>query len=98
MIIWSGMGFLVALIGFGSLFLTELLVESMTRDESFYQAHGWPKLMAFWVAALVVFLLDRALAGPPGRPGRNHSLFFIPMAVWPILFVVLGVVFMFVKD
>ena len=110
MIIWSGWGWLVAVIAFGCLVLTELVVEGVTKDESYYQAHGWPKLLAFWIAAVLVFILARFSARSPGKTvidkdtgkeivlGKNHALFFIPIRFWPIVLGVLGAVFFFVKE
>jgi hypothetical protein len=112
MIIWRGWGFLVAVIGFGCLLLTEIGIEAVRNDDQFYQDHGWPKLLAFLVAAGIVWPLGRALnRTKPGRelvdpktgervvlqPGSQHSLFFVPIEYWAALFVVLGVVFLFVN-
>lgn len=113
MIIWSGKGFLVVVIGFGCLLLTEVLVEGVTKDGQYYQDNGWPKLIAFLIAAVIVWPLgrffnrkrpDRELIDPKTGErvvlkfsGREHSLFFIPMHYWAPLFVVLGIVFLFVE-
>jgi hypothetical protein len=110
MIIWSGFGFLVAIIGFGSLVLTEVITKSSFHDETYYQTHGWPKLVAFWVAAALVYLVGLWLDRQPGRAmidkatgqevvlKRKHALFFIPVRYWPYIFLGLGVVFFFIKD
>jgi hypothetical protein len=98
------------MIGVGCLILTELIVESMTHDQSYYQAHGWPKLLAFWIAAALVFVLSRWLDRQPGRAmidkatgqevviKKRHALFFIPVRSWPYIFLVLGLIFLFVKE
>ena len=108
MIIWTGLGFLVALVGLGCLFLTETITR-VVFDESYYQVHGWPKLAGFLVAALFVYviglLLDRQsvrvlidkATGQEVVLKKMHSLFFIPVSYWPYIFVALGVVFLFVK-
>ena len=31
------------------------------QEEHFYQKHGWPKLLALWIAAAIVWPLGRAL-------------------------------------
>ena len=112
MIIWSGWGFVVAVIGIGCLLLTELGVEAAMKDDQYYQNNGWPKLVALLIAAVIVWPLGRALNRPrPGRElidtntgervvlpsGGGHSLFFIPVEYWAPLLVVLGVVLLFVK-
>ena len=110
MIIWSGLGFLVAVITFGCLLLTEFATRAAFHDDHYYQAHGWTKLAAFLVAALIVWPLGRYLRAKPARvlvdPAtgeqvvfkRNHALFFIPMEYWAPILVVLGMIFLFVKE
>jgi hypothetical protein len=103
MIVWSGLGFLVAVIAFVCLVATELLMESALHDDDFYQSHGWPKLMAMLVAAGLVWILGNHLNKKQGRrlvdPSTgedvvlkpNHSLFFIRMEYWAGILVVLGI-------
>jgi len=107
MIVWQGFGFIVAVIGFGSLVLAEYLTRTF-KDQYYYQEHGWPKLVAFWLAAGVVWLIARYYDTRPGKVmiekdtgreivvRRNHSLFFLPMRYWTYVFLVLGAVFLFV--
>ena len=109
MIIWSGFGILVALVGFGCLILTEVVTRA-AFDEKYYQAHGWPKLAGFWVAAALVYVLGLWVDRQPGRAmidkatgqevllKKRHALFFIPVRYWPYIFLALGVIFLFVKD
>jgi nitrate reductase gamma subunit len=107
MIIWKGWGILVALIGFGSLVVTEGVVESATQDTTFYQTHGWVQALAITIAAALVYLLARRLDRQPGRvlldpsTGQdvilktNHSLFFVPVRFWPYIFIGVGVLMLF---
>ncbi len=108
MVIWSGLGFLVAAITFLLLLIAECVTESLFRDESYYQAHGWPKLLAFFLAGAVIWPLGVYLNRKQGKvmiekeTGKevlikpNHSFFFIRMEYWgPILFA-LGIIFLFV--
>jgi hypothetical protein len=112
MIIWSGWGFLVAVIGIGCFFVTQLVVNSAMQNDQYYQANGWPKLVAFVVAAIIIWPIGRAFNRKrPERElvdantgervvlssGGGHSLFFIPMEYWAAIFLVLGVIFLFVK-
>jgi hypothetical protein len=111
MIIWNGWGFLAAVIAFACWLVTEIGVEAAMNDEEYYQNHGWPKLLGFLVAAVIVWPLGRALNRKrPERElvdpqtgervilksGGGHTLFFIPIEYWAPIFVVLGVVFLFV--
>ena len=110
MIIWSGLGFLVPIITFVLLVLTEYAVETLFADTSYYQAHGWPKLVAFLIAGAIVWSIGTYLNRKSGRvlidkeTGQEvilrpkHALFFLKMEYWaPILFV-LGIIFLFVQE
>ena len=110
MIIWSGLGFLVAVIGFASLILTEFVSEKITGDDQFYQEHGWVILVGMLLAAGLTYGLHRLLLLQKGRvvidkeTGQeivlrsSHSLFFIPVKWWPAVFVGLGVVIAIVNS
>jgi hypothetical protein len=110
MIIWKGLGILVLVIGFAIFVLTELIIESLTKNSAFYQLHGWPKLLALWLAAGCVWVWARYLNRRPGRvmidkaTGKEvvlrakHELFFIDIQYWPYILAVLGVLFLFVKS
>jgi ABC-type antimicrobial peptide transport system permease subunit len=105
MIIWSGLGFLVAAIGFAALIFTELVSEKITGDDQFYQQHGWVILIGMLVAGTLTYGLHRLLLLQKGRAvidketgqevvlRSNHSLFFISVKWWPVVFALLGVVF-----
>jgi hypothetical protein len=109
-ILWNGLGFLVPVITFGCLLLTEFAIEAAFHDDHYYQAHGWPKLVGFVSAALIVWPLARYLRPKPARAlvgplaqdqvvsQRSHSLFFIPMEYWGPILLLLGIVFLFVTD
>jgi len=104
MVIWSGLGFLVAVIGFAALILTEYVSERVTGDDQFYQEHGWVILLGMLVAAGLTYGLHRLLLLQKGRVvidketgeevvlRSSHSLFFIPVKWWPVVFAGLGVV------
>jgi hypothetical protein len=108
MVIWNGLGFLVAVVAFLLLLLAEYGTEALYGDESYYQEHGWPKLLALWLAGAVVWPLGAYLNRRQGKvmvekgTGRevllkpDHSFFFVRMEYWgPILFA-LGIIFSFV--
>ncbi len=105
----SGKGFLVPLISFGTLLATEWLVEAQFHDDRYYQQHGWPMGLAFALAALVVAAISKSLRErsetvlidpATGREvvivSDQHSFLFIPMRYWPVLLLLLGLVFSFV--
>jgi hypothetical protein len=105
-VIWSGRGIVAGLVGFACLFLTQAAVNAGTHDGRFYASHGWPKLLGLWVAAALVWPLGRALNRrterrllDPGsgrwvlvRSGGGHSLFFVPVQYWAVIYLILGAV------
>ena len=108
MTISSGAGFIVAVIAFVMLFLTELSVEYLFNDDSYYQAHGWPKLLGFFIAGCIVLLVGRYLhetdakvyidkeTGEEVIIRNRHSLFFINVKYWGYILFGLGVIFLFI--
>jgi hypothetical protein len=106
----SGVGwaFLVAVITFLLLLIAEYVIESLFGDDTYYQAHGWPKLLAFFLAGMVIWPLGVYLNRKPGKvmiekeTGKEylvkpkHSLFFIPMEYWGPILLALGIIFLFV--
>lgn len=104
MIIWRGFGILVVVIGFGSLILTELIAENIAGDDRFYQEHKWLALFGSLVAAALTYglyrltllrrvrvLVDQA-TGEEVVLTSKDSLFFIPVQLWPIVFVFFGLI------
>lgn len=59
MIIWRGGGCFVAIILLVCLFVTQFVINLALHDSRFYTTHGWPKLIAFWVAAGLVWLYSQ---------------------------------------
>lgn len=70
MIISSGYGYLTGVIGIGCLCFTEILTAPISHDNHYYEKHGWPKLVGFWVAAVIVWPLGRDL-----NQGKQTELF-----------------------
>lgn len=109
-IVWSGLGFVVVVIAGVCLFFTEYFLESMLHDENYYQAHGWPKLFALWLAAILTRAVSNYVSKKQGRvlidkeTGEEvtlkpkHSLFFINLEYWPYVFFMLGIAFFFIRD
>jgi hypothetical protein len=105
--IWRGAGILVLVVTLGMLLAVQLGVNRVLQDPTYYQTHGWPKLLAFLLSAAAVFLIDRysnlRLGGnspepapdKPPAPKPSHSLFFIPMKFWSIILVAIGVYCLF---
>jgi hypothetical protein len=110
MIVWQGMGFIVIIIAFGCCLLLDFLTGKAFLDRGYYAAHGWPKLLALWLAAAITWALSRYAMKKEGRvlidkyTGEEvifrpqHSLFFINIAHWAYILFAAGIVFFFVRD
>ena len=88
MIIWSGMGFIVAIIGFGSLLLTKAISEGLTHNEEFYQENLWVMSIGLLAASALTFVFSRTIG--QGRP--QDTLFFVETKWWPQVFIVLALI------
>ena len=106
MIVWQKRGILVVAITFGSLVFTELLTRLFYHDNTYYQQHGWPKLVGFLIAASLVYWLSprKGVDSNTAQAGKRESLFseqdtlfHISVKYWPRILCVLGVVFYFVR-
>lgn len=58
MIIFRGRGIVVAGIAVACLLAAEVYTRARFHDDNYYQQHGWPKLAAFALAALVTWWLS----------------------------------------
>ncbi len=103
MIIWSGYGFLAALIPFAFFFLASALTSRSGAAIS-GTTHNWPGAIALLLAAVAVWILGTRLNSTPGRAlidpqtgqsvrlRRTHSLFFIPMQYTAVLAIIAAIV------
>jgi hypothetical protein len=105
-VIWSGWGFLAGVVGFACLVVTQVALDAALHDERFYASHGWARLLSFWLAAGVMWPIGRALnrrtehelLDPRSgrrvvvRSGGGHSLFFVPVQYWWVIYLILGVI------
>ncbi len=103
MIIWSGYGFLAALIPFAFFFLASALTPASGGAVS-GTTHNWPGAIALLLSAVAVWMIGTRLNSTPGRElidpqtgqsvrfRRTHSLFFIPMQYTAVLAVIAAVI------
>ncbi len=102
LVVWRGLGWLVPVVAFAALILSQLAVDAV-YGEGFYTATAWPKQVAFIVAAFAIsilgiylnhmkrqMLIDEETGEVVGK-APSHSLFFIPIEYWAI--VVLALLF-----
>lgn len=101
-IFWSGRGYLVPLGTFLASLATEIVTESLSGDEHYYQERAWPLWLALMTAAAVCYGLGKklnrpttdpnaqaSLAPPPARP--LHTFFFVRMEYWGAILAALAV-------
>ena len=105
MIIWSGLGFLVAVIVFGFSLVFNLAFNAWL-GESYYEEHKWPFGVSLLLSAIVCWFLGAYLRNRAAQTvidastgqqmvldRSNHRFFFIPVHLWgPILAIGGGVV------
>ncbi|GAG37770.1 unnamed protein product [marine sediment metagenome] len=110
MIIWRGLGFLVAVIVFVNSLIANLITNTITGNESYWEEHKWPFALSLVVSGLICWFLGKYLDGRKGRTlidketgeeirvGAANELFFIKMYLWgPILliFAILALIYDF---
>lgn len=82
MIVWSGHGYLVAVLVFVSSLLMEVATENLTGNDNFYQQNAYALPTALVVAAGLILAIDHLVFS---SDSSQHSLFFIPMKWWPLI-------------
>jgi hypothetical protein len=104
MIIWNGWGFLVAMFVFGCSLCANLISNSVTGTETYWDQHKWPLGVSLLVAAILSWSVGRYLASRKARTlvdkatGNElviepyHALFFIRMHWWGPILGAVGVV------
>jgi hypothetical protein len=103
MIIWSGWGFLVAIIAFGASLAMELGTEALVGDDRYYQVQAWPLALALALSGAIVWTVGKYLQARGARVvidkatgqeltiGGQHRFFFIPMHYWGPVLIVLAI-------
>ncbi len=103
MVIWSGLGFIIAIVGIAALIVTQMIAESVSGNENYYQENPWLILVAMLVAAALTFLLNQKVlatksqtvidkeSGQEINLRKAHTLFFIDSKWWPAIFLVIGI-------
>jgi hypothetical protein len=104
MIFWAGYGFIVAIIVFINSLLAELISESISHNDEFYQKNYIPLGISFIVSGIIIYYLkkyfDKKKANNEGTrvfdkvtiAKEGHHLFFIPFKYWSYIMIVLGLV------
>ncbi len=99
MIVWSGKGFLSALVLLGTLFLSIWILPDSLSDYSFviacFISAGFSWIFGKkWNTQNERIVTDDK-TGQKLRIRSNHTLFWIPMQYWGLIFSILGVIILF---
>ena len=63
MIIWRGLGFLVAVIVFANSLIANLITNAITGNESYWEEHQWPLAPSLAFSAVICWFLGKYLDG-----------------------------------
>lgn len=88
MIIWSGLGFLVAVITFLACLAANFLLDAQF-GEGFYSSHPWAIGLALVVGGVLFSIVGFVLKSR--EDGSHHSFFFIPMHWAGIVVAAIGI-------
>lgn len=103
MVVWQGAGIAAALIPAILGFIAQWGVDSYF-GHGYAVAHGWQNAIAWSVGAAIVWVAGTRLEKQPGKllvdpaTGNNvelkekHTLFWIPMKYWAVIWVMASVV------
>ena len=108
-IIWRGLGFLVAVIVFACSLAANFAFNTI-RGEGYYDHHKWPFAVSLAVAAAICWFLGNILRKRADRividklTGKEfavnqskHALFFLPMHCWSPILLLIAVVLVAVE-
>lgn len=103
MIIWSGYGILVVPVFLASLLGSMVVTSLITGSDEYGRLHNWPSGIGLILGGIVCWFLGRWLRDRGARAlvdpktgqqvivRRGRSFFFIPMEVWGVLLVLIGI-------
>jgi len=91
MIIWSGFGFLVAVITFAACFAMNFLIDAQF-GKGYYSSHPWAIGVALIIGGVLSSIAGFAMRS---REGSRHTFFFIPMHWAGLVVAGIGILVMF---
>lgn len=110
MVIWSGWGFLVAVITFTNSLIGELLCRHITGNNEYYQQHSWPFTVVFILSGVISWFLGKYLNKPQNdkiyidketreevRLSKKNTFFFIKMEYWGFILPLVGFIDLFFR-
>lgn len=109
MIIWSGLGFLVAVFVFGAALLCNFVFDAL-RGPGYYSAHKWTIGVAMFIAAglswgvgsvlrkrTAQIVIDKQTGKEIVIDRASHRLFFIPLHLWGPILIGIGAVLLAIE-
>lgn len=93
MFIWTGRGYLLGLVSFFCLVITQASVDVIAQQKGFYATHDWPKSLGLCLGAAACLPLGRWVRRwadfkvqqeqPHMASSRmSHTILFIPVEHW----------------
>lgn len=102
-LIWHGLGLLVPTI-VGAVFLaTVYAVDACVGSDSYCTFHYWPKALALWISAAIVWFLGRFVRDKKFCVGKDdegrkvyavqrHALYYLAFEYWAFVLIALSIV------
>lgn len=110
MIIWRGFGILALVIVIITFAIGGELCRVISQNNNYYQQHSWPVTISLILAGIICWFLGKYLNRPQnGRvyidkeSGKEvqlrkvHTLFFIKIEYWGIIYAIFGLMYLFMK-
>jgi hypothetical protein len=103
-ILWSGKGFLVAVLTFGFSLIANLITNSVTGSKLYWDNHKWPFAISLFLSAEACWFVGRFFHNKKARllidpkTGKevvlreSHTCFFIPIIWWTPILAVFGLI------
>ena len=106
MIIWRGLGYLVAVIVFISSLIANFITNVITGSEDYWEKHRWPFALSLIFSAIACWFLGKYLTtrkrkvlvdketGEEMMLEEIHDLFFISVYLWSPLLLTIALLLM----
>jgi len=102
-IIWHGLGLLIPMIVAAVFIAVIYAVDAITKYDSYCSAHYWPKALAMFLSAVIVWFLGRFIRTKKFCVGKDqdgkkvyavqqHSLYLLSFEYWAFVLIGLGIV------